>query len=105
METITPSFILTLIMVVASIGVQFGIYQSFKIRTELELQKFEERMSTLEKKAQETDLKLQKVLDKIDNFEKLAMTNWQRIFTKLDQYDENIKIFYRDYELKKRISE
>lgn len=102
MDPVTPTFILTLVMVLISIGVQYGVYQAFKTKTELELQKFEERMTLLEIKAQQSDLKLQQVLDKVENLERMAILNWDRIFKKLDQYDEGIKVFYRDYELKKK---
>lgn len=102
MDLITPTFILSLVMILISIGVQYGMYQSFKIKTEIELQKFEERMIQLEIKSQQTDLKLQQLLDEMRHLSSTAKDHWERIFKKLDSYDENIKTFYRDYQLIKK---
>lgn len=96
MYDISPQSIFTLITVALSLGIQYGVYLSFKTKTELELKKFEERMTLLELKAQQSDLKLQQVLDEVKHIN----VNFDRIFKKLDGYDENIKNFYRDYQLR-----
>lgn len=96
MYDISPQSIFTLITVALSLGIQYGVYLSFKTKTELELKKFEERMTLLELKAQQSDLKLQQVLDEVRHIN----GHFERIFKKLDTYDENIRNFYRDYQLK-----
>lgn len=88
--------LITLISIVLTIGVQYGIYQSFKNKTLLELEKFEKRMERLEQKTTDADVKIQKILDSIDGLKSTAQDNWQRIFTKLDSYDDGIKNFYKD---------
>ncbi len=96
MHELSPQTLFTLITVVLSLGIQYGVYLSFKTKTELELKKFEERMLLIETKVQQEDIKLQQVLDEVRHIN----GHFERIFKKLDTYDENIKNFYRDYQLK-----
>lgn len=101
--TLEPSFGLTLLIAILTVGVQYGVYQAFKAKTEIQLKEIEQRMTDMETKFRSMEMAQQKVVDKLDAFYETTKMNLEKIFDKIEEYDKGIRDFYK--ELPKLIKE
>lgn len=86
------SIIITLTGTLIGIGVQYGIYTSFKAKMELDMQALISRVVLLEDEKEEQNIKYATLLTKVENLRDTSETNWERLFNKLEKQDDKIGI-------------
>lgn len=86
------SIIITLIGTLIGVGVQYGIYTSFKAKIELDMQALISRVVLLEDEKEEQNIKYATLLTKVESLKESSENNWERLFHKLEKQDDKIGI-------------
>jgi len=86
------SIIITLTGTLIGIGVQYGIYTSFKAKIELDMQALISRVVLLEDEKEEQNIKYATLLTKVENLKESSENNWEKLFDKLEREDDKFNV-------------
>jgi chromosome segregation ATPase len=105
-------YIVYFIILAIGVGVQWGIMSAFKSAIQREVnmlrQETKEEIAELKRRTTTVEEKLPQIsiaLGRIESALQSHGNDLKRIFDKVDSYDESIRHFYKDYDLKRKDNE
>jgi TRAP-type mannitol/chloroaromatic compound transport system substrate-binding protein len=109
-------YIVYFIILAIGVGVQWGIMSAFKSaiqrevnmlrqETKEEIAELKRRTTTVEEKLPQIAISLGRIESTLQSHMATSDNNFKRVFDRFDSYDESIRHFYKDYDLKRKDNE